>query len=226
MADTKIEMKVEEEIKALKELCEKMSSIVKSEIDKGIENVDTKELGEAIDMIKDLAEAKEHTVKACYYKQIMSAMEDSEYGEDYDEEGPLKYYSPSQPRNRYGEFKRRKGYTSTPITYMRDRDMDLDKGMMYYTEGVKDGMNRDGMMRDYDDGRMRNYDKVTANSRFDRARRNYTESVGSNSEKARKLEELWNVVEDELKPEIPHMSPEEKTMLKTKATKWIETNLK
>lgn len=234
MGDSKAEMKVDEEIKPIKELCEKLVDVVKAETSKGIEQVDTKELGEAIDMIKDLAEAKEHTVKACYYKQIMGAMEDAEYGVDYDEDGVIKGYR-YQPRDSMGRFKK----TYTPPMY-KDynsmRDMDMRDGVMYYSEGYRDGNNRgysDGMrdgrnttmysgsMRGYSDG-MRNYDRVTEESRFDRAKRHYTESKGSNAEKAKDLEGFWNVIEEELNDKLPMMSAEEKTMLRTKVTKWME----
>ena len=86
MADeSKIAIKLEEETKPIKKMCEKLMDAVNHELDKGIENVNAEELGETIDMIKDLYEAKEKMYKACYYKQIMEAMEESEYGEDYDE---------------------------------------------------------------------------------------------------------------------------------------------
>lgn len=49
----------------------------------GKERIDTKEMGEVIDMIKDLAEAKEKLWKACYYKEIVEAMD--EYEEDEEE---------------------------------------------------------------------------------------------------------------------------------------------
>ena len=89
MEESKIAIKLEEETKPIKKMCEKLMDAVNHELDKGIENVNAEELGETIDMIKDLYEAKEKMYKACYYKQIMEAMEESEYGEDYDEEGPM-----------------------------------------------------------------------------------------------------------------------------------------
>ena len=69
-----------------------------------LSSVDTKELGEAIDMIKDLSEA-------IYYCTITKSMEDSE------KEGKEKYY-PITDYNRY-----------YPVDY---RDMDRGMGRMYY----------------------------------------------------------------------------------------------
>ena len=107
MHESKIAIKLEEETKPIVKMCEKLMDAVTHEVDKGIEHVDTEEMKEAIDMIKDLYEAKEKLVKACYYKQIMEAMEESEYGEDYDEEGPLdegRMYYRGQPRSQSGRF--------------------------------------------------------------------------------------------------------------------------
>lgn len=78
MHETKIAEKIKEETKPLSEICEKLECAVKLELEKGIENVDTKELGEVIDMVKDLYEAKEKLIKSCHYKKIMEFMEKDE----------------------------------------------------------------------------------------------------------------------------------------------------
>lgn len=85
MHETMIELKLEEEMKPLKDICDKLLSTIKHEFECGVENVDTKEMGEAIDMLKDVYEAKEKIAKACYYKKIVEAMEKSEE-EDKEEE--------------------------------------------------------------------------------------------------------------------------------------------
>ena len=69
-----------------------------------LEKVDTKELGEAIDMIKDLSEA-------IYYCTITESMEKSEEG---------------QPVNNITY------YTTTPATYPDYRNMERSEGYMYY----------------------------------------------------------------------------------------------
>lgn len=163
MEESKIAIKLEEETKPIKKMCEKLMDAVNHELDKGIENVNAEELGETIDMIKDLYEAKEKMYKACYYKQIMEAMEESEYGEDYDEEGPMddgrRGYR-GQPRSktsgRYmsrGDGRRsnrgRRGYEEPwdemydEMEYMRDMDRGGKNGMnrMYYSgSGSNSGM--------------------------------------------------------------------------------------
>jgi len=55
------------------------------EVEANLESANTKELGEAVDMIKDLSEAE-------YYCSITEAMSESQYGIDYDERGRIKDY--------------------------------------------------------------------------------------------------------------------------------------
>lgn len=82
-------------------MIEKLSEVAKCELDKGIENVDTKEMGEVAEIIKELSEAE-------YYAKISKAMDEAEYGEDYDymgayDEHERKGYR-GQPRSQSGRF--------------------------------------------------------------------------------------------------------------------------
>lgn len=160
MEESKIAMKIEEETKGIKKMCEQLGKTVEYEFDKGIEQVDTAEMKEAIDMLKDLYAMKKDIVESCYYKQIMEAMEESEYGEDYDYEGRKGYIG--QPRSQRGRFmsrgdgrrsnsggrsrgRGRRGYEDPmmmddddmedmyDMEYMRD--MDRGMGKMYYSGG-------------------------------------------------------------------------------------------
>lgn len=49
-------------------MLEKLTECVENEIDKGLERVDVCEIGQAIDMIKDLSEA-------LYYRKVIDAMD-------------------------------------------------------------------------------------------------------------------------------------------------------
>lgn len=67
------------------ECMEKLTSVkqtlinaVSTHISEGLEAVDTEELGEAIDMIKDICEAEKDCAKACYYHSVTDAMTDGE----------------------------------------------------------------------------------------------------------------------------------------------------
>lgn len=76
-----------EKSKDVKELKEKLLDCLKAEISaKGIECVDTKEAGEVVDMIKDLAEAEKACMEAVYYQKVTEAMvsyEEPRYGESF-----------------------------------------------------------------------------------------------------------------------------------------------
>lgn len=147
------------DIKMMHEMIEKLTECAKSEMDKkGIEEIDTEEFGKATDIIKDLAEAM-------YYRTLVEAMKESEYGEEYDEYGPMddgrRGYR-GQPRDSRGRYMSRRGrrrmgyeepiyYQITPDMYRQmpidwDRDMDREgMGRMYYTGGSNTSGNTSGM---------------------------------------------------------------------------------
>lgn len=62
----------------LAEMKERLISCVKYELEKGIENVNTVELGEVVDMIKDLAQCEKYCWEAEYYQTVVEAMEDDD----------------------------------------------------------------------------------------------------------------------------------------------------
>ena len=56
------------------EIKEQLVSCLKAEMAKGIENVDTKEAGEVVDMIKDIAQCEKYCWEAEYYRSVVEAM--------------------------------------------------------------------------------------------------------------------------------------------------------
>jgi hypothetical protein len=212
------------DIKAMHEMIEKLTECAKYEIDKGVEAVDTKEMGEVTDIIKDLAEAM-------YYRTLVEAMKESEYGEDYDEYGPMeedrRYYR-GQPRSKTsGRYMsrgdgRRRGYEEpvyrmTPEMYRRmpmewERDMDREgMGRMYYTDGGNMGGGSTSGNREV--GRDRR------EGRSGMMRRGYMEAKEMGKDKGEKMKELEDYMK-ELSTDVTEMisdaSQEEKTMLKQK----------
>lgn len=193
------------DIKRMHEMIETLTEVAKCEIDKGIENVDTKEMGEVADIIKDLSEAM-------YYRTITVAMEDSEYGVDYDWEGRKGYRG--QPRDSKGRYmSRRRGYMPMMYDYdwdnmQMDRDMDREHGKMYYTEPIT----------------MRNDNQAHSESRYDRARKGYEESKamhkGNTAEdkqhKMKSLEDYTKELASDIADMVQDMSVEEKNLLRTK----------
>ena len=229
------------DIKMMHNMIEKLTKCAEMEFEKGVENVDTKEMGDVVDIIKDLAEAM-------YYRTLVVAMEDSEYGEDYDEYGPMedgrRGYR-GQPRSktsgRYmsrGDGRRsnrgRRGYDEpmgdyemTPEMYRMYspeyyRDMDRENyGKMYYSGGSSSS----GNMSSH--GGSMGGNSMTRDSREGRSgqsRKSYIESKemhkGNTPEdkeaKRKELDKWLNDISTDIKELVGEMTNEEKTVLKAK----------
>lgn len=143
-----------------------------NELEKGVENVDTSEMGQVVDMIKDLAEAEYHSIISKAMKKADE--EEEEYDKEllrslkaeYGEESGRRYYD--QYRYANGRFApkgrgTRRGYEEPPYYHMpvnyNDmeymRDMDKSRGKMYYSEPIAPHVSE---------------------SNYDRAKRHYTET--------------------------------------------------
>lgn len=64
-----------EKLKDVVEIKHDLVEAVKAEMAQGIENVDTCEMGQVIDMIKDLAQAEKSCMEAAYYELVCEAMQ-------------------------------------------------------------------------------------------------------------------------------------------------------
>lgn len=214
----------------LKEFMEKLEECAKCEFDKGIQNVDTKEMGEVIDMIKDCTEAM-------YYYSIVEAMKESEYGEDYDWEGRKHYRG--QRRDSKGRFMSgrrggmRRGYEPDyrmPPEMDEDmeeywRDMDIAQGRMYYNG---DGSNRSGQgsgVRNTGDtsNRGRSGSRYGySHDEYMKKREMYSKDDPEHKKKRTEmLNEYMDDLSDMAKEMVADMSPEEKQMWKVKLNKLI-----
>ena len=197
-------------IKRIHEMIEKLTKCVEMEFEKGIENIDTKEMSEVIDILKDLNEAE-------YYAKISKAMDESEYGEDYDYRGAYDEHERKGYRGRMRDSKGRYMKRSyTPNTMMHDdewedmqrnRDMDRNLGKMYYTEPME-----------------MNNGQSHSESRYDRAKRGYEEtksmhkdnSAESKQMKMKSLEDYTKELVSDITDMVQDMSAEEKNLLRTK----------
>lgn len=211
-------------IKHIHETIEKIADCAKTEVCKGVENLDTKEM-------EEVAEILEALCKAEYYATITKAMGESEYGENYDMDGPIeerRYYR-GRARDSMGRFKSRRGYDEMmdyhemyPMEHYRD--MDREYGRMYYSgSGSHDGNSMSGSMgsgtRMYEHG-MRDHRE----GRSGMSRRSYMEtkemhpgnSVEEKQAKTRELEKYMNELSSDLTEMLAGASAEEKTVLKTK----------
>jgi len=184
---------------ALKMMKEQLMSCVQGQLG-DISKVDAHELGEAVDMIKDLAEA-------IYYCTITESMEKS--SEDKGETN-INYYT-------------------TPTTYNRMmytdpyRDMERDGGYMYYTTGGR-GQSSGGGNR----GGVNYYTEMSGDmwrdpreGRSPMRRRMYMEGKEMHNDPNSQLRELEAYLQ-ELSTDITEMikdaSPEERATLHQKMT--------
>ena len=191
-------------IKNIHCMIEKLSEVAKCELDKGIENIDTKEMGEVAEIIKELSEAE-------YYAKISKAMDESEYGEDYDYKGAYDEHERKgyrgqrrDSRGRYMSNRGRRGYEAPMMMWDEDwdemermRDMDRNSGRMGYSGSQSNqsssGMNRGGQSsnnsqgsgnsRGYEEGYYKGYEEGSRGNQRDsregrsgQSRRGYMES--------------------------------------------------
>jgi hypothetical protein len=242
---SEIKEKVENELKTVKTLCETMEHAIKTQLDKGLDKVDTHEMYEAVDIYKDLSEVKKNIIEGCYKMQIMEAMEEAEYGEDYDENGEIRYYR-GQPRSKTSGRYMSRGDGRRNYMYPEEyyRDMDRESMRRMYTSNMNnsagdtrsysDGYS-DGERKGYNDGETAGYqrgysdgNRSSSNNRYERARRNYEETkankTGNQAEDSQKemrsLEQMLNAFESELTEMLPKMSQNEKNLAKNKVASW------
>lgn len=199
------------DVKRMHCMIEKLAECAEKQFEAGIENIDTAEMGQVTDMLKDLAEAM-------YYRTLTKAMDESEDDEIMDMfdrygDGRRYYdhyrYSDGRfaPKGR-GTYRR--GYEGpywrmTPEMYkdMQEyRDMDRNTGRMYYTEPSM----------------------TMSESNYDRAKRNYTETKElhrantpqDKEAKMRGLEDYFKEISSDITGMLSDMTPEERNMLKSK----------
>lgn len=216
------------DIKRMHDMIEKLSECAKSEFDKGIENVNTDEMGKVTDMLKDLAEAM-------YYRTLTNIMEESDvedalgmldrrFYDDYRYKTTGRY----APKGR-GSYVGRRGYEEPPYMHMmnredlqdwdsmseRERMRDLDRasrGRMYYTE--TESMRKDGSMRDSREGKagmMRKGYMETKEMHKGTTPQDKEANMHS-------LENYLKELSEDLTGLLSDMTPEERQMAKTKIT--------
>lgn len=226
-------------IKNIRCIEEKLAEAIRCEFDKGIENVNTSEMGKATDMLKDAAEAE-------YYARIAKAMEkaDSEdeeadkhmlrqLKEQYGEDDGRRYYDNYRymrtgrfaPKGR-GTYMPRRGY-ETPIEYHMTpemyrehnpeyyRDVDRNIGRMYYTEtGMRENTGNSSRtgMRDGREGRS----GASRRSYIETKEMHPDNSQESKQAKMKELEKYMGELSGDITEMIAGASNEEKTMLKAK----------
>lgn len=235
-------MHIERIHKMIECLTEKALSV----LDSGVENINTAEFGEVVDMIKDLNEAE---YRAVIVKSMKEADEEQkEYDKEllrelkaeYGEEGGRRFYDEYRYKTtgRYapkgkGTYVGRRGYEEPPYWHRypgdmtdmdydsveRMRDMDrLSRGRMYYT----DMSDRMGMIDQPRSGSSTERDMREGRSGI--SRKHYMEAKEQHKAntqqdkdaKMQSLDEYMRELSTDMAELITDMTPEERTMLKSK----------
>ena len=205
-------------IERMHEMIEKMTDCTKTALDQDSTMVGAYPIKDVVDMIKDLSEAE-------YYSKISVAMDEADYGEDYDYRGRKGYRS--QPRNSRGQYTSRRGRMGFEPewgeTYMPDMMMDYpenDPRMYYSGNGSRGGSGNRGGNQGGNSGR-------GSQSRYGFAYDEYMEkrdqhsksSPEENSKRIELLNDFIEDLEDMAKDVVKGMSPEEKQVWKIKLNK-------
>lgn len=178
----------------LKQMKENLMACVSSQVCGNLAQVDTKELGEAIDMIKDLEEA-------IYYCTITKAMEEKPEHEVHHQGAPQQQYYPTEK--------------------VYPQDMGRVGGRMYYDGNGNSGTGGgNGSNSYFEPMYMTDYrDMREGNSPI--YRKMYMESKEMHHDKTKQMQELEDYMQ-ELSKDITDMikdaSPEERQLLHQKLT--------
>lgn len=209
----------------LKSMKESLMACAQSQMG-NLHNVDAKELGEAVDMIKDLEEA-------IYYATITKAMEEKEKSGGEHRQNtmfyPVMYYDSSMRGNNtrgyeepimYHGGNMHDGYVYDP--YLEEMMRDKRRGKMYYDgSGSSTNYTQNGNAASSTGG-SRNYPMEIRDVREGRSgirRRFYMEAKENKHgtpAKMKELEEYLKELSEDITEMIEDASPEEKTVLQQK----------
>lgn len=196
----------------LKEMKKCLEGVVENQIHSNLKDVDAKELGEAVDMIKDLAEA-------IYYCTITEAMKEDEqqsprHGMMYYspkkmmiDRYPIEYYDPRQREKINGAYKneyQNKNSSYGSGEWRDEKGIHHDPSMRY--PATIDHIYRDGMMRDPHEGKSGQRRKMYMDGK----------GVKAKEHQMRELESYMQELSDDIVEMIQDATPEEKNMLSQK----------
>lgn len=213
------------------EMMQKLKDLAGCELCKSKEKIHVEELGEVIDMIKDLADAEEKEAEKKYYDSIVKAMKESEYETDYNINGRIGYL----PGNRMDVG--RPSMIMNPA-YMPEvyNPMGIGNDMMRMGyDGMNSGSSmssggNQGTRRGMNNGMSRGGERrTTGGSRYGYSHDKYMEErekyTSDSAQDKEKRKELLNEYLDDFmtsaKEMVEDMTPEEKQMWKVKLNRIV-----
>lgn len=193
-------------IKAIKE---RAMSIVEQGLNQDVSCIDSKELYEAMDVLKDAFEACKLYHESEYYEKISKAMDESK-----EEDKTMKMMEKYLPEMSYA-----RSYTSYPRYYTMGNGGRPRRN--YSSNGSSSSPSGNSEMRNYMP--YESYDDMyDTHNMYDgeswKHRRNYMEhmNTGDKSEASKNLEEYMKSLTDDIMEMIEHMGSDEKVKLKQK----------
>lgn len=228
-------------------VAKKIAECLKAKVEgMGIDNIE----GAHLEEFKEWTEIMKNI--ACYDKdmRIIEAMdkEENEYGEDWDEDGPIdedKRYYRGQSRDSRGRYTSgsrrgrggRRGYEEPMYMHIPEwhemRDMDYGMGRMYYTEnrssqGSGVANTGDTGSRGYSEGSSGSQSQSSrygySYDNYMEGRRNFSKTEpAQKQERVKMMEEYSKDLVESVSKVMEDVSPEEKSMLRSKLAKLVNS---
>ena len=203
------------------EMMSKLKEHAGCELSKSKERINAKDLGEVIDMIKDLADAEEKEAEKKYYEAITKAMKESEYCVDYDVNGKLGY----QNRMQTGKTSMMMNPNYMPEKYDANDNMrmsDMSSGRMgtsnYGVNQMSPEMRMNNTRRTPMSGSKYGY----SHDKYMEERKNYsTDSQEDKEKRKRLLNEYLDDFMESAKEMVEDMTQEERQMWKIKLNRIV-----
>lgn len=201
-------------IERLKSMEERAMCLAEQGLNQDVSAINAKELGEIIDVVKDLAETK-------YYCSVTKAMEESEEAEKYMKKYlPEMAYARRDPGERYytvgrGGRPRMSRYDDSNMgSYTDATGMNNSSGRRNYTQPHEYMM--DDMM--YPEMYNSHYDnKYDGDSwKYRRTYMEYKHDHGKDYDSTKELDEYLKSLTDDIMDMVEKTTPQEKAMLKQK----------
>lgn len=157
-----------EKLKDISEMKHTLVEAAKAQMAQGVECVDTEEMGEVIDMIKDLAHAEKSCMEAAYYELVCEAMDGGESERlGYDRwryaSGRFAPKGRGSVRGYLPPYRESDAITAEPMGYDRSNGRTRSNGSMYDSANMR--ANRYG----YTPETMGMHDGMTSREKMDKA---------------------------------------------------------